>query len=331
MKILIASPIDQDAIERLRRQHQVIYAYGEDEATLQGMVCDCEVLIFRSGVDITGEVMACSPDLKLLIRAGSGIDNIDVPYARQRGLELVRVPGPGAQAVAEMSFAFMLALSRNLLEADRLTRQGHWAKYELAGYLLTGKVLGIVGAGNIGSTVGRVGEALGMEVIGCVEHPSAERAASLRDKGIRLASFDEVVSSVDYLSLHVPLKDSTRNLIDAQVLSRMKSGAYLINLARGGVVNEQDLYEALTTEGRLRGAAVDVHAQEGEGKISPLAGLPNVILTPHIGAMAVDSQREIGHRVNALVESFMQIPSKDGEWRMAVENIGALLETTAGR
>jgi phosphoglycerate dehydrogenase-like enzyme len=295
------------------------------------MVCDCEVLIFRSGVDITAGVMSCSPDLKLLIRAGSGIDNIDVPYARQRGLELVRVPGPGAQAVAEMSFAFMLALSRNLLEADRLTRQGHWAKYQLAGYLLTGKVLGIVGAGNIGSTVGRVGEALGMEVIGCVEHPSAERAVSLRGKGIRLASFDEVVSSADYLSLHVPLKDSTRDLINAQVLSRMKPGSYLINLARGGVVNEEALYEALTTEGRLRGAAVDVHAAEGEGRISPFAGLSNVILTPHIGAMAVDSQREIGRRVNALVDAFMRIPAKDGVWRTAVEDIGALLETTAGR
>ena len=331
MRILIASPIDEDAIERLRSQHEVIYAYGEEEAVLQRMVCDCEVLIFRSGVDITAGVMSCSPDLKLLIRAGSGIDNIDVPYARQRGLELVRVPGPGAQAVAEMSFAFMLALSRNLLEADRLTRQGHWAKYQLAGYLLTGKVLGIVGAGNIGSTVGRVGEALGMEVIGCVEHPSAERAASLRERGIRLASFDEVVSSADYLSLHVPLKDSTRNLIDAQVLFRMKPGSYLINLARGGVVNEEALYEALTTEGRLRGAAVDVHAAEGEGKISPFAGLSNVILTPHIGAMAVDSQREIGRRVNALVDAFMRIPAKDGVWRTAVEDIGALLETTAGR
>jgi phosphoglycerate dehydrogenase-like enzyme len=164
-----------------------------------------------------------------------------------------------------------------------------------------------------------------------VEHPSAERAASLREKGIRLASFDEVVSSADYLSLHVPLKDSTRNLIDAQVLSRMKPGAYLINLARGSVVVEQDLCEALTTKGGLRGAAVDVHAQEGEGKISPLASLPNVILTPHIGAMAVDSQREIGHRVNALVDAFMRIPAKDGVWRTAVEEIGALLETTAGR
>jgi phosphoglycerate dehydrogenase-like enzyme len=331
MRILIASPIDQDAIAKLREQHQVVYAFGKEEEVLQGLVCDSEVLIFRSGVNITAEVMECSPDLKLIIRAGSGIDNVDVAYARHRGLDLVRVPGPGAQAGAEMSFAFMLALSRSLLVADRLTRQGHWAKYELAGYLLTGKVLGIVGAGNIGSTVGSVGEAWGMDVIGCVEHPSAERAARLHEKGIRLASFDEVVSSADYLSLHVPMKDSTRNLIDAQVLSRMKPGAFLINLARGGVVNEQALYQALTKRNGLRGAAVDVHADEGEGKISPFAGLPNVILTPHIGAMAVDSQREIGRRVNELVDAFMRIPLRDGAWRMAVENIGALLETTAGR
>lgn len=331
MRILIASPIDHDAIERLRAQHQVLYAYDQPAEVLQGLVCDCEILIFRSGVNITADVMACSPDLKLIIRAGSGIDNVDVAYARHRGLELVRVPGPGAQAVAEMSFAFMLALSRNLLEADRLTRQGHWAKYQLAGYLLTRKVLGIVGAGNIGATVGGLGVAWGMEVIGCVEHPSAERAARLAEKGIRLTSLDEVVSMADYLSLHVPLKESTRNLIDAQVLARMKPGSYLINLARGGVVNEPALYEALTTEGRLRGAAADVHAREGEGKISPLASLSNVILTPHIGAMAVDSQREIGRRVNALVDAFLRMPAKDGVWRTTVENIGALLETTAGR
>jgi phosphoglycerate dehydrogenase-like enzyme len=267
MKILIASSIYPDTIERLREQHDVICAFGAPEEELQSLITDREILIFRSGVNISGEVMACAPDLKLLIRAGSGIDNLDVEYVHKRGLKLVRVPEPGAKAVAELAFALMLALARNLPKADTMTRQGKWAKHELSaqGYLLTGKVLGIIGAGNIGSRAGQLGAAWGMQVIGCVEHPSAAVAARL---------------------------------------SRMKPEAFLINMARGGIVDEEALYEALT-EGRLRGAALDVHKEEGEGKISPLAGLPNVVLTPHMGAGTIDTQREIGDRVIETVDSFV--------------------------
>lgn len=304
MKILIASSIDSEAIEKLQKQHHVVCAFNATKDVLQALIRDCEVLIFRSGVSITAEVMECAPDLKLLIRAGSGIDNLDVEYARQCGLKLVRIPEPGAQAVAEMSFALMLALSRNLLEADRSMRQGRWAKHELAGYLLTGKVLGIIGTGNIGSRVGQMGAAWGMEVIGYDKYLSPTLAAKVAEKGIRLTDFDEVISTADFVSIHVPLNDSTRNMINADVLSRIKPGAFLINLARGGVVDEKALYKALIEGGRLRGAALDVHEEEGEGKISPLVELPNVILTPHIGAMTVDSQREIGRRINEIVSSF---------------------------
>jgi D-3-phosphoglycerate dehydrogenase len=329
MKILLVSPIDDSAVDELKDQHQVVCAFDARENLLKELICSSEVLVFRSGVAITAEVMDYAPELKLLIRAGSGLDNVDVDYVRRRGLDLVRIPGPGAQAVAEMSFAFMLAMSRNLMEADRLTRQGNWAKYALAGYLLKDKILGIVGAGNIGSRVGQLGVAWGMSVIGCVEHPSPERAATYGQEGIRLTSFDEVVSTADYMSVHVPLKDSTRHLIDAGVLARMKPGSYLINLARGGVVDEQALYQALNNGGGLRAAAIDVHEAEGEGKISPLAGLPNVLLTPHIGAMAIDSQHQIGRVVNKVISSFARMPSGDAAWRFAVEESGALVVTTA--
>jgi len=304
MKILIASSIYPATIEKLREQHDVICAFNAPEDELKQLIVDRDLLVFRSGVRITAEVMKCAPNLKLLIRAGSGIDNLDVNYVRERGIELVRVPEPGAKAVAEMSFAFMLALARNLLKADRLTRQGHWAKRELSlnGYLLTGKVLGIIGAGNIGSRVGYMGAAWGMQVVGCVEHPSPAIAARLRKKDIRLAACSEVLSTADFVSIHVPLQPSTRRLIDAKALAAMKPEAFLINLARGGVVDEQALYDALT-QGHLRGAALDVHELEGEGKISPLAELPNVILTPHMGAGTVDSQREIGQRVIEITES----------------------------
>jgi phosphoglycerate dehydrogenase-like enzyme len=304
VKILVASPIDPDTIEKLREQHHVVCAFDATTHTLQTLIQDRDLLIFRSGVSITAEVMECAPNLRLLIRAGSGIDNLDVEYVRRRGLELVRLPGPSAQAVAEMSFAFMLALSRNLLEADRSMRQGRWAKYEFTGSLLAGKVLGIIGVGNTGTRVGEVGVAWGMEVIGCDEDTSPARTAKLGEKGIRLTDFDQVMSTADYVSVHVPLTDSTHNLINAGVLSRMKPGSFLISLGRGGVVEEQALHKALTEGSRLLGAALDVHEEEGEGKISSLAGLSNVILTPHIGAMVVDTQHQIGRRINEIVDSF---------------------------
>ena len=161
-----------------------------------------------------------------------------------------------------------------------------------------------IGAGNIGSRVGRLGGAWGMTVVGCVKHPSPERSKQLEKIGIRLEKFDEVISSSDFISIHVPLDDSTRNLINGETFSHMKCGAFLVNLARGGVVDERALHKTLTDDGILRGAALDVHENEGEGKISLLADLPNVILTPHIGAQAVDSQREIGERIIETVDSY---------------------------
>jgi D-3-phosphoglycerate dehydrogenase len=304
MKILIASSIDPDAIKTLEANHDVICAFGASREKLLEVIPDREVLIFRSGVQITGEVMSHAPDLKLLIRAGSGVDNIDMNYVAQNGLKLVRVPEPGAKAVAELSFALMLSMARKVRVADQLLRQGHWAKNEMTGYLLTGKVLGIVGAGNIGSRTGMLGVAWGMDVLGCVEHPTPEKAAHLAESGIRLADFEEVLAQSDFISIHVPLQPSTRYLINAEALAKVKPGAFLVNLARGGVVDETALYAALT-EGRLRGAALDVHEKEGEGKISPLAGLDNVVLTPHIGANTVDSQREIGEIVIRTLKSFV--------------------------
>ncbi len=303
MKILIASKIDPTAIEKLEENHDVICAFGADQERLKALIADRDILVFRSGVKISADVMSAAPDLKLLLRAGSGIDNLDVDYVNERGLRLVRIPEPGAKAVAEMTFALMLALARNLLEADRLTRQGHWAKNELYGFLLTGKVLGVIGAGNIGSLVGQRGAAWGMKVLACVEYPSTDRAKQFEKEGIQLTTCEELLSQADFVSVHVPLKESNRNLLDEEMFGYMKPGAYLVNISRGGVVNEEALYRALI-EGRLSGAALDVHQAEGEGKVSPLAELKNVILTPHIGANTVDSQREIGEIVLDTVEAF---------------------------
>ena len=306
MNILIASSISKHAIEKLTENHDVICAFNAPEDKLMSLAADRDAIIFRSGVKISAKVMSTSSNLKFLIRAGSGLDNLDVEYSIKRGLQLVRIPEPGAKAVAELSFAFMLALSRNLVYANQEWKKGHWVKGEFKGYLLRGKVLGVVGAGNIGSLVGQMGSFWGMTVLGCVAENeyTPEVKANLTSKGIRLTTFDEVVSNADYLTIHVPLMDSTRNLIGKEVIQKMKSGSYLVNLARGGVVNEKDLLEELTKGNRLRGAALDVHENEGEGKVSPLASLPNVILTPHMGAQTIDSQKEIGDRVLDEVNKF---------------------------
>ena len=306
MKILIASPIDPDTIKELEKHHTVICAFDAAPEVLEIHIQGCNVLIFRSGVKITRQVLQSAMDLQLIIRAGSGIDNIDVEYVYDHKLKLVRIPEPAARAVAEMSFAMMLVLSRNIFLADRMTKQGHWIKQEIEGYVLANKILGIIGVGNIGSKVGQMAADWNMEVIGCVEHPSPQRAEELLTKGILLTSFDDVVSRSDYLSIHVPLKDSTRNLINPAVLNQMKPGVILVNLARGGVVDEDALLQTMSNGGKIRGAALDVHKQEGEGKISPLASLPNVILTPHIGAMTIDTQREIGQRIIKTVQLFVQ-------------------------
>ena len=310
MKILIASSIDKDAIEELSQEHDVICAFGAPEEELKQLIVDREILIFRSGVQITADVMAAAPDLRLIMRAGSGYDNIDLDHVSERPIRFIRIPGPGAQAVAEMSFALMLTLARNLFSADRQWRQGRWVKHQIKGQLLAGKTLGIIGAGNIGRRTGLLGVAWGMDVLGCVEVPRPQTYAALRERGIHAATLEEVLAQSDFVSVHVPLQPSTRNMIGAEELALMKPGSFLINLARGGVVNEEALYEALTS-GHLAGAGLDVHESEGEGNISPFAELENVILTPHIGASTVDSQRQIGQiMVTYVQEAMNQTPEE---------------------
>src|SRR5712672_1782354 len=305
MKILIASHLQQSAIHRLQQHHDVICAFDQPPADLLALVPDREVLVFRSGVEISRALMECAPDLKLLVRAGCGLDNLDCEYVRKRGIVLQRIPEPAAQAVAEMALAFMLALSRNIRQADAMLRHGHWAKDTLEGHLLAGKVLGIVGAGNIGSRLGALPSMIGIKPIGCIADPTPAVVQALYEKGIAIADFDTVLAAADFVSVHVPLNDSTRNLINGRAFSLMKESSYLINLARGGVVDETELHASLVS-GRLRGAALDVHEHEGQAQISPLAQLPNVLLTPHIGASTLETQQQIAVRVVEIIEAFVQ-------------------------
>ena len=315
MNILLASSIDAETMNALEEAHDVIHAFSAREEVLSDVVQDRQIIVFRSGVTISPAVMEAGANLELLIRAGSGLDNVDVDYARQRGLRLVRIPGSSAQVVAEFTFALMLDLARNVSLADRQLRKGHWPKAQLLGRLLTGKTLGVVGTGNIGSRVGEMGAAWGMRVIGCDKRQLND--AALRAKGITPTDYETVLSEADFLTLHVPLDESTYHMIEARALSRMKTGSFLVNIARGGVVDEEALFHELTEGNTLAGAALDVHEREGEGTMSRFADLPNVVLTPHIGAMALDSQREIGRRMLELVDAFgagrLDSVAQDGE------------------
>jgi len=309
MKILVVTRLSPDAMEQLRHDHDVVQQIDPSADELLELVCDREVLIFRSGVQITAEVMGKAQHLELLIRGGSGLDNIDLAHADQNGIELVRIPQPGARSVAELTFALMLNLARRVLEADSLLRQGRWAKHDIVGRLLADKTLGVYGAGNVGGQIGHLGRAWGMKVLGCVEHPTDTRARELAASGIELVSDAEILARSDFLTLSVPLKPSTRHLIDAEAIARMKPGAFIVNVARGGVVDEEALPEALDS-GHLAGAALDVHEREGEGAVSPLARRADVVLTPHIGAGTVDSQRMIGERiVEILHERATRLPA----------------------
>jgi phosphoglycerate dehydrogenase-like enzyme len=303
MRLLLASRIDDDAEQVLRSRHDVVQCFGASEPELAERARDRQAIVFRSGVSLGGSVLE-APDLRLLVRAGSGLDNLDMDKVSARGIELQRVPGPGAQAVAEMTFAHMLGLARQLPLADRLLRQGHWAKGELQAYNLRGKTLGVIGLGSIGTRVAELGAAWGMHAVGCVENPSQRRMRAYADKGIELLpDCGAVLERSDFVSVHVPLDDDTRGLIGAPELRRMKPTAFLVNIARGGVVDEDALLEALRAGG-IAGAGLDVHVREGEGHVSPFAELPNVILTPHIGAATVDAQREIGRIVVDIVDRF---------------------------
>ena len=300
VKVLLVSPVDPDAARLLYSRHDVASAFDDFGPHRADLLKDREILVFRSGVEITPEVMDLAPRLGLIVRAGSGFDNIDLHHAARRGIRVVRIPGPSADAVAEFTFGLMLTMARRIVRADALVRDGLWPKRELGGNLLVGKVLGIVGAGNIGTRVGQLGAAWGMDTIGCVDPIHLDWMPPVFMRGGDLAA---VLAAADFVTVHTPLTDRTRGLLGAGELAAMKPGAYLVSTARGGIVDEAALYEALAS-GHLAGAALDVHEREGDGVIPKLADLPNVVLTPHIGGMALESQRAIGRRIVELIEAF---------------------------
>lgn len=303
MKLVALSEVDPAALDRLRDEHEVVVAYGTSPEELPAVVSDAEVVVVRSGVQLDRDVLEAARALKLVVRAGSGLDNIDLETAQARGVRVVRIPGPSSRAVAELTIGLMLAVARNIVEADASMRRGEWRKSEMGGNLLGGKVAGVVGLGNIGSVVAELCRAMGMTVVGCLLDPAEITVRRFAATGIELMPLHRLVEVADFVTLHVPLDETTRAMVDEPIFDRMKPGSYLINTSRGGIVDEKALRRALEREDGPAGAALDVHEIEGGGR-SPLADHPEVVLTPHIGSMAVEAQSEIGTRLVEIVTGF---------------------------
>lgn len=293
-RVLIVDPLHETAIAQLQRRFEVHMEIGPSEARLHELIRETHVLVMRSGISLSAATIAVAQQLKLVARAGVGIDNIDLETAKRAGITVFNVPAQSAEAVAELAIGLVLAVTRRIVLADSQVRRNLWRKSALVGHELRGSTLGIVGLGQIGRSIARLALAFGMRVLATVARASEERRRQLRREGIEMLPLADALEESDVLCLAVPLTERSRDLIAAPELSRMMPSAYLVNVGRGGVVNERDLYDALSSS-RLAGAALDVVTELG--KPNRLAQLENVVLTPHIGAMTNQSQERIGRIV----------------------------------
>ncbi|WP_161990388.1 NAD(P)-dependent oxidoreductase [Streptomyces alboflavus] len=291
-RLLILDPFEAATARALADDFDVTERVQPPQDELLTLVRDADAIVVRSGVRITAEVLNAAPKLRIIARAGVGVDNIDLATARANGVTVFNVPGGSANAVAELALGLMFSAARNIALADGQVRRNIWRKAELGGTELTDKVLGLVGLGAIGSRIATLCRAIGMSVVATVGSRTPERVATWSERGVDIVdSLDEVLDRADFLCLAVPLTERTRSLLSATELVRMKPSAYLVNVSRGGVVDEDALLDALKN-GEISGAATDV--LKNEKHPTPLSELDNIVLTPHIGAMTHETQARIG-------------------------------------
>ncbi|HIK36711.1 MAG: phosphoglycerate dehydrogenase [Geminocystis sp.] len=288
-KVLVSDPIDEAGIKILSQVAQVDVKTGLSPKELAGIIAGYDALMIRSGTQVTAEVIEAATNLKVIGRAGVGVDNIDVASATRKGIIVVNSPEGNTIAAAEHTLAMMLALSRYIPDANYSLKQGKWDRKSFIGTEVYKKTLGVIGLGKIGSHVATVAKAMGMKILAYDPYISQERANQL---GCTLVDLDVLLSEADYITLHVPKTPETTNLINRETIAKMKPTVRIINCARGGIIDEEALYEALKS-GRIAGAALDVFAQEPLGD-SPLKTLgSNVILTPHLGASTAEAQLNV--------------------------------------
>jgi len=288
VRILVAEKLAPEGVEILRAEHEVDVRVDLPRADLLAALPDYDALLVRSGVQVDAEAIAAGRRLVVVGRAGVGIDNVDLDAATRAGITVVNAPTGNTVAAAEHTLALLFAVARRVAAADASLRRGEWRRSAFTGVELRGKTLGIIGLGKIGMAVADRARALEMEVIGHDPFVSAEAAAN---HGVALAERAEVIARSDVLTLHVPLTRGTRDLLDAVALATMKPGAIVLNVARGGLVDEAALAVALRA-GRLGGAGIDVFTIEPP-TASPLLDAPNTVLTPHLGASTEEAQLRV--------------------------------------
>jgi len=338
MKVLVADDLSAEGVEILRRGKglEVDVKVGLKPADLKAVIGGYDALAVRSATKATAEVISAATRLKVIGRAGVGVDNVDLDAANKRGIVVMNTPGGSTVTVAELTVAMMMAMSRHIPQATASIRAGKWEKKKFQGRELFEKTLGVIGIGNIGSVVVERCLGLKMKVIAFDPFISDEAAARM---GCERVTLDELLRRSDYVSIHVPLTDQTRNLVGKDALAKMKKGAFLVNCARGGIVDEGALHDALAS-GHLGGAALDVFATEPVAPDSPLLKLDNFICTPHLGASTEEAQLNVATALaeqlvdflcNGLIRNAVNVPSvpRDvlealGPWLNLAHKLGAL-------
>jgi D-3-phosphoglycerate dehydrogenase len=301
MKIVVAEKMSASAIDLLREPTWEVITPEQIDGRLAEHLQTADALIVRSAVQVNAALLEHAPKLRVIGRAGVGVDNIELEAATRKGIAVMNTPGGNAVAVAEHTIGVMLAMARYTCRANELMHAGKWEKKSLQGSELRGKTLGIVGLGKIGMEVAKRAKVFGMEVVG---HDPFVSATVAKEQGIRLATMDEIYAVADYLTLHVGLTPQTTGMINAESLKKMKKGVRLVNCARGELVNEAALAEAIKS-GHVAAASLDVFIEEPL-KNSPFTTLDKVILTPHIAGSTNEAQEAVGQQIAMQVKEYLK-------------------------
>ncbi|MBI2843845.1 MAG: phosphoglycerate dehydrogenase [Armatimonadetes bacterium] len=343
-KVLVADKLSPDGIEVLKQTADVDVRTGLPREELIACIGEYDGLVVRSATKVTADVIAAANKLKIIGRAGVGVDNIDVPAATARGIVVVNSPEGNTIAAAELTMALLLALSRSIPTADASLKHGEWERSKYVGVEVYNKTLGIIGLGKIGREVAKRAQAFGMETLGYDPFLSADVAKNI---GVRLLELADLLKQSDYITLHLPKNKETEGLISSAQFAMMKDGARIVNVARGGIIDEAALAEALK-QGKVAGAAVDVYSQEPVSLDNPLLSAPNIVTTPHLGASTAEAQNKVAVDVaEQIVDYFNGKPARAAVNMPAVsaevlarispyltlaERIGALMtQTVEGR
>jgi len=287
-RVLVCDPIHEDGVKKLRDvDFQVDMKTGIPADELRRTVPNYEVLIVRSRTKVTREIIEKGEKLKVIGRAGAGLDNIDLKAAEEKGIKVLNTPEAPAYAVAELTLGLMISLARRIPFADKTMKEEKWLKKQLIGWQLHGKILGVLGLGNIGKKVARLAKAFGMKILITKRTPPPPEL--LEELEANFVPLEELLRRSDIITIHVPLTPQTHHLIGEKEIALMKDGAFIINTSRGQIIDEKALYQALK-RGKLGGAALDVFETEPPTSYD-LIKLPNVVCTPHIGAQTVEAQR----------------------------------------